>query len=50
MVRNWVSKELKSATTSCGTPSGAALVIDANAGKKKLSDADIDKPFVAQKK
>ena len=32
------------------TPSGAALVIDANDGKDKLSDEEIDKLFVAVKK
>ncbi len=32
------------------TPSGAALVIDANDGKEKLTDAEIDKLFVAAKK
>ncbi len=32
------------------TPSGAALVIDANDGKEKLTDAEIDKLFVAVKK
>ena len=31
------------------TPSGTALVIDANHGKDKLSDAAIDKLFVARK-
>jgi Ca-activated chloride channel family protein len=31
------------------TPSGMALVIDANDGKEKLSDEEIDKLFVAQK-
>jgi len=32
------------------TPSGAALVIDANDGKEKLTDAEIDKLFVTVKK
>jgi Ca-activated chloride channel family protein len=32
------------------TPSGTALVIDAGNGKEKLSDAEIDKLFVAKKK
>ncbi len=32
------------------TPSGAALVIDANDGKDKLTDEEIDKLFVAVKK
>jgi Ca-activated chloride channel family protein len=31
------------------TPSGTALVIDANDGKDKLSDEEIDKLFVAKK-
>ncbi len=32
------------------TPSGTALVIDANDGKEKLTDAEIDKLFVVAKK
>ncbi len=32
------------------TPSGTALVIDANDGKEKLTDAEIDRLFVAAKK
>jgi Ca-activated chloride channel family protein len=31
------------------TPSGVALIIDANDGKDKMSDADINKLFVAKK-
>jgi Ca-activated chloride channel family protein len=31
------------------TPSGTALVIDTNDGKEKLSDAEIDKLFIAKK-
>jgi len=31
------------------TPNGKALVIDANDGKKELTDAEIDKLFVAKK-
>ncbi len=31
------------------TPNGTALVIDTNDGKEKLSDAEIDKLFVAKK-
>jgi Ca-activated chloride channel homolog len=32
------------------TPSGAALVIDCNAGQEEMADADIDRLFVAKKK
>jgi Ca-activated chloride channel family protein len=32
------------------TPSNTALVIDANDGKEKLTDEEIDKLFVAAKK
>jgi Ca-activated chloride channel family protein len=31
------------------TPSGTALVIDTSEGKETLTDADIDKLFVAKK-
>jgi Ca-activated chloride channel family protein len=31
------------------TPNGTALVVDANNGQDKLSDAEIDKLFVAKK-
>src|SRR5262249_8937222 len=32
------------------TPSGTALVIDTNDGRQEMSDADIDRLFVAPKK
>ena len=31
------------------TPSGSALVVDTGAGQEEMSDADIDRLFVAQK-